>query len=303
MRQPRIEADPDLHPQLAAWLATKPKAIAKGPIAILLFEDGTETLSTLRYHLSTGFKHLLALSPEYMDLRAMGLTADEVKRITNLKYDSRRAGAHVDAIHAVNDAVTPGTWLYYGYNAEYLFFPFSDHRRVTELLEFHTQERRPAMLSYVIDLYAPDLSRFPDAVSIEEAMFDAKGYYALARRDRDGNHFDRQLNFYGGLRWRFEEYLPENRRRLDRISLFRAAPGLRIGMNHRFNDEEYNTYSSPWHNNLTSAVMSFRVAKALLRNPGSRNNISAFTWRNSTRFEWSAQQLMDLGLMEPGQWF
>ena len=45
------------------------------------------------------------------------------------------------------------------------------------------------------------------------------------------------------------------------------------------------------------------IAKALARNPGSRDEIGGFTWRNSHEFHWSAQQLMDLGLMEPGQWF
>ena len=38
--------------------------------------------------------------------------------------------------------------------------------------------------------------------------------------------------------------------------------------NHRFNDEEYNTYACPWHHNLTAAIVSFRTAKALKRNPG-----------------------------------
>jgi hypothetical protein len=26
-------------------------------------------------------------------------------------------------------------------------------------------------------------------------------------------------------------------------------------------------------------------------------------WHNSAPFEWHSQQLLDLGLMEPGQWF
>lgn len=29
----------------------------------------------------------------------------------------------------------------------------------------------------------------------------------------------------------------------------------------------------------------------------------ASVWRNLHEFRWNAQQLMDLGLMEPGQWF
>ncbi len=54
---------------------------------------------------------------------------------------------------------------------------------------------------------------------------------------------------------------------------------------------------------MTAAVASFRVAKALVRNPGSRDHVHDMTWRHSQRFDWTGQQLMDLGLMEPGQWF
>ena len=50
-------------------------------------------------------------------------------------------------------------------------------------------------------------------------------------------------------------------------------------------------------------MASFRTAKALKSNPGSRYQISTFRWHNSVPFEWGSQQLMDLGLMEPGQWF
>ncbi|KKL51071.1 hypothetical protein LCGC14_2299130, partial [marine sediment metagenome] len=114
---------------------------------------------------------------------------------------------------------------------------------------------------------------------------------------------ERQLDFYGGLRWRFEEHVPKARRRIDRIALFRARKGLRLRDDHTFNDEEYNTYSCPWHHNVTSAICSFRAAKALSTNAGSRHAISSFHWVNSTRFDWTSQQLLDLGLMEPGQWF
>ena len=37
---------------------------------------------------------------------------------------------------------------------------------------------------------------------------------------------ERQLDFFGGLRWRFEEHVPPARRRIDRIALFKAKPGL-----------------------------------------------------------------------------
>ena len=78
---------------------------------------------------------------------------------------------------------------------------------------------------------------------------------------------------------------------------------MQLRRDHTFSEPEYNTYACPWHNNLTAAVMSFRAAKALRRNPGSRDAIASFAWHNSVPFEWRSQQLLDLGLMEPGQWF
>ena len=282
---------------LQDYLAGKPPELAAGPIAIILCEDQTEVASTLRHAEHAGFRLVLALSPEPLP---HGFVTPNTR---NLIFDARRSDAHVRAVNQINEAVKPGTWLYYGYNAEYLFFPFSETRRVGEMLTFHTEERRASMLTYVIDMYAPDLSTHPNAVNLDDAMFDQTGYYALGRKNAQGDYLERQLDFHGGLRWRYEEYIPENRRRIDRIALFRAKPGLTLQIDHRFDDEEYNTYSCPWHHNLTASVASFRVAKALACNPGSRNEITDFRWRNSTPFEWSAQQLMDLGLMEPGQWF
>lgn len=286
---------------LQEFLGAPGDHLARGPVAVILIEDGSEVASTLSHHMGLGFRKILALSPE--PLTPDQLPDDPKARIANLLFDARAPGAHVTAVNAVIAALPADSWLYYGFNAEYLFYPFSETRAVSEMLAFHAEERRRAMLSYVIDLYAPDLSRYPDAVSLPEAMFDRTGYYALGRADRQGGHKDRQLDFYGGLRWRFEEHLPADRRRIDRISLFRTEPGLTLLPDHRLSIEEYNTYACPWHNNITSSIGSFRVAKALARNPGSRADIKGFTWRNSHPFRWSSHQLMELGLMEPGQWF
>lgn len=288
-------------PALEPFLRARPAVLTRGPLAILLVEDDAALPETVSHHLEAGFRHVLLLSPETLAPEALpGVDAD---RVTNLLWNTRRPAAHVGAVNAVIAAVPDGTWLYYGFNAEFLFFPFSETRRVGEMLAFHAEERRDAMLTYVIDLYAPDLKRHANAVSLGEAMFDKSGYYALGRPGPDGVHLERQLDFHGGLRWRFEEHLPADRRRIDRIGLFRARKGLKITADHRFNIEEYNTYSCPWHHNLTAAIASFRVAKALMTNPDSRDRIDSFTWRGSHRFDWTAQQLMDLGLMEPGQWF
>ena len=155
-----------------------------------------------------------------------------------------------------------------------------------------------------MDVYAGDLETCPNAVNLEDAYLDRSGYYALGRPDPATNHpKERQLDFFGGLRWRYEEHVPPERRKIDRISLFKSKPGLELRADHTFNDEEYNTYACPWHNNLTAAVVSFRTAKALRRNPGSAFEIQTFRWHNSVPFEWHSRQLLDLGLMEPGQWF
>jgi hypothetical protein len=79
-------------------------------------------------------------------------------------------------------------------------------------------------LTYVVDLYAGDLHESPTAVSLDDAYMDKSGYYALARKDAQNEFEERQLDFYGGLRWRFEEHVPALRRRIDQISIF--APNL-----------------------------------------------------------------------------
>ena len=280
------------------FLKTGRQVLAKGPVALIFVEDNIEIATTLRHHLQCGFQAVLALMPDAFDI-----PADVAAEIHRIPYDCGPRAAVADAVNRVIDAA-PGTWLYYCYNAEYLFYPFCETRSVGEMLTFHTEERRDAMLSYVIDLYADDLITFPDAVSLDRAYLDKSGYYALARKDPiTGHPRERQLDFFGGLRWRYEEHIPKPSRNIDRISLFRAAPGLKLTPEHTFGDQEYNTYACPWHHNLTAAICSFRTAKALKRNPGSTFDIDNFRWHNSTPFEWHSRQLLDLGLMEPGQWF
>ncbi len=271
----------------------------RGPVAIVLVEDDVEVDTTLRHHIQCGFREILALMPAEFDLP---LDLQEI--VTRLNYDISADAAMETAINILIGAM-PGTWLYYCYNAEYLFYPFCETRSVVEMLAFHTEERRDAMLAYTVDLYAEDLGRFPEAVSLETACMDKSGYYALARTDPTNHNHprERQLDFFGGLRWRYEEHVPAARRKIDRIALFRAKPNLKIREDHTFSDEEYNTYACPWHHNITAAVCSFRTAKALKRNPGSTFEIETFKWHNSAPFEWHSRQLLDFGLMEPGQWF
>ncbi|KAJ55949.1 hypothetical protein ACMU_09290 [Actibacterium mucosum KCTC 23349] len=272
-------------------------ALAKGPIAVIFVEDEIEIDTSVRHHLHLGFRAVLVLAPP-----ELALPSDLTERVHRIDTPVFNDLALVRAMNQIIPAAE-GQWIYYCYNAEYLFFPFCETRTIGEMLAFHTEERRDAMLTYVVDLYAGDLAQYPQAVSLEEAMLDKSGYYALARPDENEHPRERQLDFFGGLRWRFEEHIPKERRKIDRIALFRAKAGLQLRPDYTFSDEEYNTYSCPWHHNLTAAICSFRTAKALKLNPGSTFDISTFEWHNSTRFEWNSQQLLDLGLMEPGQWF
>lgn len=285
-------------PTLADWLGRRPAALNQGPIAVLMLEDRTAIDETITHHLGLGFRHVIALSRE-----PVALTPEQQSRVTSLDWQEIGRDAHAAVVNAVIAAVPDGTWLYYGWNAEFLFFPFCETRRISDLLTFHMEERRDAMLTHVVDLYPQDTEGFPARFDRSDAMLDRSGYYALDRRDREGQVLERQYDIYGGLRWRFEEFLPRDRLRLDRVALFRARKGLRLLPDHRFNIEEYNTVSCPAHHNLTAAVASFRVAKALATNPRSRKAIRRFDWAGSHRFNWTSRELMELGMMEPGQWF
>lgn len=290
------------YPNLAAFLKDARVAggprLGPGPVALVIAEDDIELGTTIRHNLLAGFKTVLVFVPD-------GITwPDRLgPGVFRIAFDTLRPEAAAEAVNGVAAALEPGTWLYYSYNAEYLFYPFADTRTVGEMLAFHASERREAMLAYVIDLYAGDLGADENAVSLENAHLDRSGYYALGRKGEDGTPLERQLDFYGGLRWRYEEHVPEAKRRIDRTALFQAQPGRQLSEAHRLNEDELNTFACPWHNNLTAAICSFRTAKALRSNAGSRYEIDNFTWHNSVRFEWDSRQLLDLGLMEPGQWF
>ncbi len=283
---------------LESFLAQGAAQLARDPIALIFVEDDAEIASTFRHLERIGFGAIVAFLPEGLEL-----PAPLAERVVQVRLPVRAPGAVTGAVNRVIEAA-PGRWLHYGFNAEYLFYPFCETRSIGEMLRFHAEERREAMLTFVVDLYPGDLARAPGGVRVSDAHLDRTGYFALGRHDpHSGAPRERQLDFFGGVRWRFEQHIPQHSRRIDRIALFRAKPGLRLHEDHTLNDAELNTYSCPWHHNLTAAIASFRTVKALKANPGTAFEIESFRWRNSTPFAWHSQQLMDLGLMEPGQWF
>ena len=284
------------YPSLNAFTSQISKVLPKGaPVAMVFVEDGAGVETTVAHLEGLGFGAVAIfgrddLMPEDGPARHM------------IPYDINSADAVPKVVNAAIRAC-PGTWMHYCFNAEYLYYPFCETRTVGEMAAFSAEERRSSILTYVVDLYAPDLSQSPNAVNVENAYLDRAGYYALGRATEGGNFKELQLDFFGGLRWRFEEHVPADRRRIDRIALFQAKRGLSLLPDHTFSDEDYNTYACPWHHNITAALCSFRTAKALMSNPGSMNAIDSFMWKNSEAFQWNSNQLMELGLMEPGQWF
>lgn len=286
------------HASIAAFLRSAAASLAEGPLAVILAEDLAEIDTTLDHHLARGFRRILLFAPD-----AAQPEPRHGARVEVIDHAAPYAGGLTEIVNALLPRIAPGVWVYAGYNAEYLFHPFCETRGLPEMLAFHAEERREAMLGHVVDLYPADLARAPDGIDRATPCFDRIGYFASARRDPGGHPRERQLDIFGGLRRRFEEHVPEGRRRIDRIPLFRARPGLRLREDFTLSDEEMNTYACPWHNNLTCAVASFRTAKALMANPASREAIERFTWPGSEPFRWSSEQLMRVGLMEPGQWF
>jgi hypothetical protein len=280
----------EIHPSFDLFLHSFQREQLRGPVALMFAEDDVEIASTLEHNRRLGFAHQIAFLPDWVEV-------PDVEPCLFIRFDCLEKGI-LSPVNALIKA-HPGAWFYYCYNAEYLHFPFCETRQIEEVLTFHMQERRSAMLTYIIDLYGVK----PDVVDLSEAFFDGAGYFALDRWDAQAGQLAQQMDFFGGLKWRFEPHIPENKRRIDRIGLFEARKGLELALDHTFNIAEYNTYACPWHHSLTAAICSFRTAKALGRNPGSRASITDFMWERSTPFEWRSQQLLDLGLIEPGQWF
>ena len=284
------------YPSLDRYLADSPDPRGNGAVAMIFVEDGAEVSATISHHLRQGFAEILLIGRLAVDA-----AVPEGADVTQIEEPIRSRNDAVTILNRLVDRYA-GRWIYWGFNAEFLFYPYMESRSVDELAAFMVEERRDHIFGYAIDLYASDLDKARDGVSRKSAHFDGSGYYGF-QRYRDGVPQERQFDIFGGLAWRYEEFVPWDRRRIDRIPLFRAADGIRLNDDLMLNVPEMNTISCPWHHNVTVAIASFRIAKSLKRNPGSMFEIDSFMWRRSTRFEWTSEQFLELGFMEPGQWF
>ena len=126
--------------------------------------DDVEVGSTVRHHLDAGFRSVITFGVP--DIR---LPDNLPANVHNVDFDMASKDALLKVVNSVIE-LAPAQWIYYGYNTEYIFYPFCEHRAIGEMLAFHTEERRDAVLTYVVDLYAGDLGAHPNAVSLEDAL-------------------------------------------------------------------------------------------------------------------------------------
>jgi hypothetical protein len=282
---------------LAAFLQSGPTFLAKGPVSVIYDEDGFALTESIAHALRIGFKSVVVISP-------FGPSVGDDPRVHTVRHEFRVEGFQV-SLNGIISVAPPKTWLHAAFNGEFLWYPFLETRSVGELCTFHAEERRSAFFTMVIDAYCDADLASATTVSEDDVWFDGTGYFALARHDPKNPlvTFDRQSDLYGGLRWRMEELVPWERRRIDRITLFQTAKGLTMRPDHTLSEAELNTVSCPWHHNITLALISFRTAKALKTNGTTRERVPPFRGGTSVRFEGSSEQLLRLGMIDPGQWF
>lgn len=270
----------------------------RDPIAVIFAEDDIGLQETLQHTKKIGFLNIIVLGPNYS---TGNIRAGEGVYV--IPYDPDVENAISSAINIVI-SVFAGHWIYYCYNSEFMYFPFCETRKINDLVGFLEEERRCSALSYTVDLYPEEITSDDDGFDLEGAHFDTVGYFALNRRTSDGKEeLEKQIDVFGGLRWRYLQYVPWERRRISKSCLFKATPDLGIDEELNFSLPDYETFSVPWHNSPTVATCSFRAAKYLRFNPESRKEVRNFMWERSLKFDHNSEQLMNLGMIEPGQWF
>lgn len=200
-----------------------------------------------------------------------------------------------DQMNLLIDALD-GRWVTWLWAGEFFLYPFCESRALADLTEFLTDERRRSLFAYALDLYAHDLPGEGSCPTEAALWIDKAGYHAFPRSNQ-------QLRVFGGLGWRFHEMLPTGMEQIGRTALFKAAHGVHLGQDMMFEDEDYASVSCPWHNSPTGAVMSLRRTRRIMAHPNFGPLRSKLEWRGTAPFHWTSTELMEDGMIEPGQWF
>ena len=270
----------------AAEFATSDAALPKGVAGILLCDSSLHAMASARRLVRQGVDLLVVVGAELPDDPGC-----EVMTVDEYATDLTAPDLLTTLIRRL-----PGHWVIWLWNGEFFVFPFGENREIGDLTDFLTDERRRGLYCYNLDLYAHDLPGPQQAPELSDLNIDRIGYHAFPRDNQ-------QLRVYGGLGWRFQELLPDHLRQIGRTSLFLSQPELRMGGEFFIEDNEIASVSCPWHRNPTGAIMSLRRARRIMAHPEFPPLRERLFWQGTTRFEWTSAQLLDLGLIEPGQWF
>lgn len=273
-----------------AFLASaRVAALPPGPVGVVLAETRWMLAPAAERLRRLGAAAVLVLGADAAGLFAGAGAPDTIRA------DLAAPGAAAAALNRLIGALA-GRWIAWCHEAEFLFFPWCETRTLSDITTFLAEERRRVLYTYALDLYADPLPDEAGAPEDAAVWFDTTGYHAFPKEDG-------RLDIYGGLGWRFEGMVPAAMQHIGRPAVFRAAPGLEIGRELRFAEAEYASVACPWHNNPTGAVMTLRRARALLGNPGFPPVRDRLRWAGSEPFAWHSGQLLELGMIEPGQWF
>ncbi|MEM6932201.1 MAG: hypothetical protein AAF526_01310 [Pseudomonadota bacterium] len=273
---------------LADFLASPTsRTLPDGVLTVLFCEDAAYVSATLDRALSQRPAHILCIG------RTSGV--EDHEHVTMIRADLADRFARDGIINRIIDRFD-GRWIHWINNGDFFFYPWCESRSLGELAAFLADERRPILFSYGLDLYARELPAKNADPRLVEMWFDLRAYHAFPEENR-------RLAIFGGLGWRFEELFLPAWRQIGRAALFRAEKGVHIGKDMVFEDDVYVSVSAPWHNSPTGAVMSLRRTRHLFASPEFVDVQERLFWPGSHKFEWTSAQLLDLGMIEPGQWF
>ncbi|MEM1297766.1 MAG: hypothetical protein AAGH68_00705 [Pseudomonadota bacterium] len=258
-----------------------------GVVAVVLSEQVLHATESARWLAARGASAVI-------DLGA-GVDAAEVDcPVVTIEERPAERGL-ADQMNLLIDALD-GRWVTWLWAGEFLFYPFCETRALADLTAFLTDERRQSLFAYALDLYAHDLPGAETCPTKADLWIDHEGYHAFPK----GNQ---QLKVYGGLGWRFHEMLPRGMEQIGRTVLFKATRGIHMGEDMTFEDEHYASVSCPWHNSPTGAVMSLRRTRRIMAHPNFGPLRAKLEWRGTAPFGWTSAELMEEGMLEPGQWF
>ena len=132
-----------------------------GPVAVVINEDDVEIASTIAHLRSIGFSNIVV----------SGETKESIGETPIISHNDLRLSGILNPLLKTWEK----RWVYWCYNAEYLYFPFCEDRSILDAAQFITEERRSSVLSCVVDLYAGDLAKTPSGIDLDVPCFDRAG--------------------------------------------------------------------------------------------------------------------------------